>query len=96
MELSLATHSVSTSDRLMAWLANRNVYHWLGFLIKAAPIVDGKWLDESGAGETTMQFTPGVGYILWRINSNENGAWTMPNPLWPTTKTTVIKQGGSS
>ncbi|HNR66838.1 MAG TPA: fibronectin type III domain-containing protein [bacterium] len=75
-------HSVSTSDRLMAWLANRNVYHLAWLLDQSGTDWDGKWLDESGAGETTMQFTPGVGYILWRINSNENGAWTMPNPLW--------------
>ncbi|MBN1543403.1 fibronectin type III domain-containing protein [candidate division KSB1 bacterium] len=74
--------SVAVSDRVLSWRPDRRSYQLAWIIDQTGTEWDGKWLEESGAAETTLQLTPGYGYVLWRINPNENGVWTMPNPFW--------------
>jgi len=42
--------------------------------------LDGKWMKEDGSAESTMQLTPGNGYILWIKGDRPNDTWTFANP----------------
>ena len=37
-------------------------------------------LTESGFAASTIQFNPGVGYVLWIKGNNASTVWTYPNP----------------
>jgi hypothetical protein len=66
------------SDKLLAWTGKVFEMTWL--FESPSSAWDGKWLNESGSGLTTIRFVPGYGYVLWVKNDNPNHTWTLPNP----------------
>ena len=70
--------SSGVSDKIMRWLGSRYEVAWL--VGGTGTVWDGTWLTESGFAASTIQFNPGVGYVLWIKGNNASRVWTYPNP----------------
>ncbi len=70
--------SSGVSDKIMRWLGTRYEVAWL--VGGTGTGWDGTWLTESGFAASTIQFNPGVGYVLWIKGNNASTVWTYPNP----------------
>ena len=66
------------ADYLIGWKDNKFEKAWL--YDKDGEELDGKFLMESGSGQTDMKFKPGYGYVVWVKNPLLNNIWILPNP----------------
>jgi len=74
----VGSSSSSKADKIMCWLGSKYEVAWL--VGGTGTAWDGTWLNESGSASTTIQFNPGVGYVLWIKGNNAAKTWTYPNP----------------
>lgn len=68
------------SDIVRAWADSAYVSAWV--VDGTGGPLDGTWMDQSGKKETSIQFRPGAGYVIWIKGDRPNTVWTYPNPLY--------------
>ncbi len=68
----------NVADLIMDWEGDQYDVAWLAD--GTGTSFDGKWMNESGSGLSTMQFQPGKGYIIWIKENQSNQTWTFPRP----------------
>ncbi|MBN2354939.1 hypothetical protein JXO59_02440, partial [candidate division KSB1 bacterium] len=66
------------ADKLLRWVGDKYQVAWL--VDGTGTQWDKTWVNESGAGVSTMQFFPGSGYILMIRGDYPQKVWTYPNP----------------
>ncbi|HNW60327.1 MAG TPA: fibronectin type III domain-containing protein [bacterium] len=76
--VAIGSSSSGKSDKLMRWIGNKYEVAWL--VGGTGTAWDGTWLNESGSAATSIQFNPGVGYVLWVKGTNAATTWSYPNP----------------
>jgi len=70
--------SSSASDKLMQWRGPDYEVAWL--VDNTGTKWDKTWFNQSGSAPSKMNFSPGVGYILWIKGDNPAKVWSYPNP----------------
>ncbi len=68
----------SASDLVMDWDVQKYNVAWL--VSGTNTEFDGKWMDNSGNQETSIQFEPGQGYVVYIKGERQQTEWTYPNP----------------
>lgn len=68
------------ADIVRAWVDSTWVSAWV--IDGTGTELDGTWMDQSGRNESTIQFRPGEGYLIWIKGDNPNKVWTYPNPKY--------------
>ncbi len=68
------------ADIIRAWTGTAYDQSWV--VDGTNSELDGTWMDETGKSETTIQMSPGNGYIIWKKGETSQNVWTYPNPAY--------------